>query len=266
MLTGLRARRTADAPAPHGDSTTHSTGRPTPGSRPASLGPGRGTAAPPPATTPGPGHPAVPGSDPPTGSGLRSDRLHLVAVDAAERAWELATGSAGSGLELDAEEDAARWAARRSADPGPASRGGGQGGPTAGELARATGLTERELRRRALAWRDGGREGFAVLVGTWDPTPEELEVGRVLLGPLGPGPAEPAHRRRRATPARDRRALVPLPADPQRLGPRRPPPRGHRGRRGTRLGGPPPAVARRVGPDDGTPVCGVLAHDHDAEP
>ena len=54
------------------------------------------------------GTPPVPGSDPPPGSGLRADRLHLLAADAAERALDLAGGATGSGLELDRDEDIAR--------------------------------------------------------------------------------------------------------------------------------------------------------------
>ena len=127
------------------------------------------------------GTPPVPGSDPPPGSGLRADRLHLLAADAAERALDLAGGATGSGLELDRDEDIARWAARLLERP--AADGSSPAGPTAAELARAGDLTDRELHRRALAWRDGGPGAYAALVGTWDPTPEQLAPGRELLGP-----------------------------------------------------------------------------------
>ena len=68
-----------------------------------------------------PGRPGLPAAlpvdPPPWRSGLRDDLLEL-AADAASRAWEMATGlSADAGLNLDADDDLARRAARALGTP-----------------------------------------------------------------------------------------------------------------------------------------------------
>ncbi|MHB1785409.1 MAG: SWIM zinc finger family protein [Acidimicrobiales bacterium] len=124
-----------------------------------------------------PGSPAVLAADPPPGSGVDLGALRALAADAAGRALALARGANSSGLELTVEEDLARRAASRLAgDEGNASSS------TLSELARRSGVPGRELVRRAVAFRDGGREGLAVLGEGWDPGPVAIAVGRALLG------------------------------------------------------------------------------------
>jgi hypothetical protein len=55
------------------------------------------------------------------------------------------------------------------------------------ELARRAGVPGRELVRRALAFRDGGVEGLAMLDEDWHPGPVALIAGRALLGPGATG-------------------------------------------------------------------------------
>ena len=96
-----------------------------------------------------PGAPApLPVDPPPWRSGLREDLVEL-AADAACRAWEMAVGlSSDAGLSLDPDIDLARRAARAL------------GTPAFAALAARTGLGERDLARRALAWRQGGPAGL----------------------------------------------------------------------------------------------------------
>lgn len=131
-------------------------------------------AAPPPRR---PGRPTVLAADPPPGSGVDAGVLRGLASDAAARALALAQGGRSSGLELTAEEDLARRAAALLAG----DEGGG-GSCDLAELARRAGMPGRELVRRALAFRDGGPEGLAVLYGEWDPGPAAVAPGRALLG------------------------------------------------------------------------------------
>ncbi len=133
------------------------------------------TAPPPPRRA---GRPAVLAADPPPDTGVELGALRALAADAAARALALLQGAASSGLELTAEQDLARRAAALLAG-GP----GGTDTPALNGLARRAGLPGRELLGRALAFRDGGVEGLAVLDGDWDPGPAPVSAGYALLGP-----------------------------------------------------------------------------------
>jgi uncharacterized Zn finger protein len=122
---------------------------------------------------PRPGRPTVLGADPPAGSGVTASALETLAADAVHRAWELAHGERSTGLELGAGADIARRAAE--------ALGGGDGDISG--IARAAGMPVRALFRQALAWREGGSEGLAVLLQDWDPPAEWVVAGKVLLGP-----------------------------------------------------------------------------------
>jgi hypothetical protein len=126
-----------------------------------------------------PGRPDIGLRDRPGGQGVPADSLRVLAYDAAARAWALASGEVETGLELSVDQDLARWAAALFES----DLAHGDLGPTVADLARTTGITPRELERRALAWRDGGVGGFAALVDSWDPVPGELDPGRRRLGP-----------------------------------------------------------------------------------
>lgn len=121
---------------------------------------------------PGPrsGRPTVLGADPPPESAVSAAALHLLAADASERAHALAQGSRETGLDLSQAEDLARRAARLI------------GTGELAEMATTASVPGRELLRRALAWRDGGREGLRVLSDDWDPPAELLAFGRARLG------------------------------------------------------------------------------------
>jgi uncharacterized Zn finger protein len=123
-----------------------------------------------PALPPGrPGRPVALPLDPPAElGGLRAD-LSALAADAVRRAWELAVGtSRDAGLGLEPQADLARRAA---------SVLSATGFP---ELSARSGVPERDLVRRALAWRYGGADGFDALSRTWDPTAEG-DAGTHLL-------------------------------------------------------------------------------------
>jgi uncharacterized Zn finger protein len=123
-----------------------------------------------------PGSPAaLPVDPPPWRPGLREDLVEL-AADAANRAWELASGlSAEAGLTLDPDADLARRAARTL------------GTPTFATLAARSGMPPRDLARQALAWRQGGLAGLELLRAEWDPAMEDpdtvglLEMAQVAL-------------------------------------------------------------------------------------
>ena len=105
---------------------------------------------------------------PPSRPGLRDDLLEL-AADAAARAWEMAVGlSADGGLNLDPDSDLARRAARALSTP------------AFGTLAARSGVSGRELARRALAWRQGGVTGLEVLRAEWDPAAEDPDAVGLL--------------------------------------------------------------------------------------
>lgn len=133
-------------------------------------------AAPPPPRRPG--RPAVLAADPPPGSGVDLAALRALASDAAGRALALVHGGDSPGLELTEQQDLARRAAlllagdERNADSSAFD-----------DLARRAGLPGRELLRCALAYRDGGVEGLAVLDDAWEPDSVQLALGHSLLGP-----------------------------------------------------------------------------------
>jgi uncharacterized Zn finger protein len=133
------------------------------------------TAPPPPRRA---GRPTVLAVDPPADAGVDLGVLRALASDATTRALALLQGAVSSGLELTVEQDLARRAAALLADGE-----GGTGTSALTELARRAGAPGRELVRRALAFRDGGVEGLAVLDGAWDPGPAPLSAARALVGP-----------------------------------------------------------------------------------
>jgi uncharacterized Zn finger protein len=107
---------------------------------------------------------ALPVDPPPWRPGLREDLVEL-AADAANRAWELASGlSADAGLTLDPDADLARRAARTL------------GTPTFATLAARSGMPPRDLARQALAWRQGGLAGLELLRAEWDPALEDPDT------------------------------------------------------------------------------------------
>ncbi len=120
------------------------------------------------------GRPTVLAVDPPAGSGLTAASLQQLAGDAAQRASELAHGARSTGLELEMDADLARRAAAMLT---PAA---GQGEIL--ELAGSAGVSARDLLNQALAWRDGGSEGFFVLLEDWDAPRDSMMSGRALLG------------------------------------------------------------------------------------
>jgi uncharacterized Zn finger protein len=124
-----------------------------------------------------PGRPAVLAADPPPGSGVDLAALRALASDAAARALALAGGGDAHGLELTEHEDLGRRAALLLA-----SDESNTDSSAFGELARRAGLPGRTLLRCALAYRDGGVEGVAVLDEAWEPDSDRLAVGRSLLG------------------------------------------------------------------------------------
>lgn len=148
-----------------------------------------------------PGRPTVLAVDPPTSSGLTAGALETLAADAVQRAWDVAHGERSTGLELGMGDDTARRAAGMLAHGGAngSSDDGGLGDSRSARmrlargrsdapgdlssLARAAGLPARELLRQALAWREGGREGLAVLLEDWDPPRDSVATGKPLLGP-----------------------------------------------------------------------------------
>ncbi len=121
---------------------------------------------------PRPGRPTVLASDPPADLGLDIDVMRSLAADAAARALEMARGASASGLELTADEDLARRAAALLATPG----------ADIGEMALRAGVPTRLLLLRALAYRDGGPGGLAVLEGFVEADPKVVAAGARLLG------------------------------------------------------------------------------------
>jgi hypothetical protein len=117
-----------------------------------------------------PGRPTTLAVDPPAGSGVTAAGLRELAADAVGRAYALANGERETGLDLSFDEDLARRAARLL-EAGDLS-----------DLAQAGAMPARELLWQALAWRDGGREGLAVLREDWDAPAEALAAGRAMLG------------------------------------------------------------------------------------
>ncbi len=110
---------------------------------------------------------AVQALDPPRSSEIDVRDLVALATDAAQRAWELASGDAGSELTFD--QDLARRAA-------------GVGTAELAELAHRSGVPARQLTSWAAAWRQGGRGGLSVTLDTpTDADPEALAEAAALL-------------------------------------------------------------------------------------
>jgi hypothetical protein len=88
-----------------------------------------------------------------------------LAADAASRAWEMAVGlSADAGLSLDPDAGLVRRAARAL------------GTSAFAALAVRSGVSERDLARQALAWRQGGPAGLESLRAEWDPVADDPYV------------------------------------------------------------------------------------------
>ncbi len=157
------------------------------------------------------GRPAPLPLEAPAASGISIQGLTDLAIDAAQRAWELTTGSGNGGLALDAEHDLARRAASLL------------GTPEFGMLATRAGVTPRRLVRRALAWRAGGVEGVDMLAVSWAPDDEALDDARDASRATGARPraGQPRDRRMDPTPARSQRPLVPVRQARSRVGARR---------------------------------------------
>jgi hypothetical protein len=122
-----------------------------------------------------PGSPTVLAADPPPASGISTAALRLLAADAAARAWAVATGAGESALCYSFDEDLARRAAVVLDAPGEAR------GEELGNLARRAGVASKELRKRALVWRDCGREGVGVLLGSFEVAPSDVQHARVYV-------------------------------------------------------------------------------------
>jgi uncharacterized Zn finger protein len=116
-----------------------------------------------------PGRP-VPLVGEPPGTTVRGADLQALAADAAQRAWELLTGTGTGGLDLTVEEDLARRAAALL------------GTKALDRLAKRSGIPPRQLSRRAQAWARGGREALGVLDETWPPDEADVAEAVAALG------------------------------------------------------------------------------------
>ncbi len=122
------------------------------------------------AARPRAGAPAPWPVDPPTDAGFTADGLRALAADAAQRAWKMTRGDAGSGLDLDDREDCARRAAAALHTD------------RWGALVARSGRSSAELVREALAWVHGGAAGVAVLdEDPWTPDPSVMAPVRDAL-------------------------------------------------------------------------------------
>ncbi|WTK17879.1 hypothetical protein OG422_06970 [Streptomyces sp. NBC_01525] len=163
------------------------------------------TARPRPPLPPPPPLPDGPGNTPalPDGTGLPFDptALEFLATDAAARAHArlAALGQPGARLRTNPDpaaaltpwQDALRLAATAH--------------PTAGltsatralfrDLAVATGRTIEDVARSVAAWRQGGREGLALLEAPWDPPAGDFDRARSALLAAGHPPLRPEHNR-----------------------------------------------------------------------
>ena len=106
---------------------------------------------------------------------IRPGDVNALAVDAARRAWELATEGGDAALGLDADTDLARRVGPLIDD---------QAALIA--LATATGIDAWTLARLGLAWRAGGAAGVGVLLRPWAPLTASLTPGIDALTRLGP--------------------------------------------------------------------------------
>jgi uncharacterized Zn finger protein len=180
VLAALRARRRAGGPAAAPSPTIEPELEPDEGI-PARQAWTRRPSAPPAVPIPPrrAGRPAVLAADPPPDVGVDPEALRALASDAAARALALLHGAGSTGLELTVHQDLARRAAALLAGAESTSDPSGLA-----ELARRAGVPGRDLLRWALAYRDGGSEGLALLDEAWDPGPDLLDAGRALLGPI----------------------------------------------------------------------------------
>jgi len=179
ILAGVRAHRRGAAPGEAVDAATSASAATARPGRQADTGVDARAAFGAPSTVgpipvaplppPRPGRPAaLPVDPPPWRAGLRDDLVEL-AADAARRAWELAIGlSPDAGLSLPPEADLARRAACVL------------GTPLFAAIATRSGYAERDLARRALAWKHGGAEGLRLLTAEWDPAAEDPEAAALL--------------------------------------------------------------------------------------
>ncbi|MCN9244658.1 SWIM zinc finger family protein [Streptomyces sp. RY43-2] len=129
-----------------------------------------------PAPLPPPAHPEQPPVYPGTADGPDPLALDQLATDAAARAHALLTTGHDPVADLTLWQDAVRLAAARP--------GSGLTAATRAlysSLAAATGRTPADLARAVAAWRQGGREGLAVLEEHWDPPAGRFDRARPLL-------------------------------------------------------------------------------------
>jgi hypothetical protein len=120
-----------------------------------------------------PGLPAaVRALDPPRSSGVDVRDLVALATDAAQRAWEFASGDGDGGLHLTFDQDLARRASQLL------------GTPELADLAHRAGVPARQLTSWAVAWRQGGPGGLSAAVDTPADTDEQAlaEAAQALPG------------------------------------------------------------------------------------
>lgn len=124
----------------------------------------------PPPTRGVPGRPAPWPVDPPGDAPFSAESLRGLVADAAERAWRLSRGEAGSGLDLDGAADLARRAAAAL------------GTDYWDGLVGRSDLAPRELARRAVAWRHAGADGLRMLdESRWRPPPAVMAGAREAM-------------------------------------------------------------------------------------
>jgi uncharacterized Zn finger protein len=116
-----------------------------------------------------PGRPAPLVGTPPPGT-VSPAELAGLAADAAQRAWELLTGTGDGGLSLNVEEDVVRRAVALL------------GTPALDRLAARAHVPARVLSRRARAWALGGRGALAALDETWSPDGGDVAEAAAALG------------------------------------------------------------------------------------
>ncbi|MFF9482399.1 SWIM zinc finger family protein [Streptomyces sp. NPDC014733] len=149
--------------------------------------------------------PDAPGSGPalPDGTGLPFDpaAVAFLATDTAARAHSRLTALGRSATRRRSESDPAAaltpWQ--------DALRLAATAHPTAGltsatralfrDLAAATGRSTEDVARSVAAWRQGGREGLAVLEDPWDPPAGDFDRARSALLAAGHPPLRPEHNR-----------------------------------------------------------------------
>ncbi|MBB5977162.1 SWIM zinc finger family protein [Kribbella solani] len=113
--------------------------------------------------------------EPPRGSGIEVRELVALAADAAQRAWELASGNGDGALDLTFEQDLARRASHVL------------GTPDLADLAHRAGISARQLTTWAAAWHEAGPSGLTVtLDDPHDAAPEAVTEAEQALQPFGP--------------------------------------------------------------------------------